>query len=306
VVEANSSARAWTLRPGDKIKRTDLHARFGGSGQGGITPSSKSPNVFFFTDPATGEQHGYIDSWKDDGCFHYTGEGQRGDQQMLRGNRSLLRAREEGRSIRAFLGSGGLIEYMGEFATDEARPYYMTDAPETGGGPVRSVIVFRLRPVEGAPQPPSGVPSPPPATSVSNVPVEEHNTEKAFVEPSREPYEAERRESQLVQQFKAYLEAQGHNVSRLKIQPAGEAKPMFSDLWVEDLNLLVEAKGSTDRQSIRMAIGQLIDYRRFVTHGARCAVLLPAAPREDLAILIAAAGMEAFWASDGNFDATWP
>ena len=31
--------------------------------------------------------------------------------------------------------------------TDTGQPYYFTDAPETGGGPLRTVIVFRLRPV---------------------------------------------------------------------------------------------------------------------------------------------------------------
>jgi hypothetical protein len=35
-----------------------------------------------------------------------------------------------------------------------------------------------------------------------------------------------------------------------------------------------------------MAIGQLIDYRRFIDPSARCAVLLPALPREDLVKLL--------------------
>ena len=41
---------------------------------------------------------------------------------------------------------------------------------------------------------------------------------------------------------------------------AEEAKPLFTDAFVEDLNLLVEAKGSLDRQAVHMAIGQLVDY----------------------------------------------
>lgn len=43
--------------------------------KGGIGPSRSSPNVLLFADPATGEQHGYVDDWQEDGCFHYTGEG---------------------------------------------------------------------------------------------------------------------------------------------------------------------------------------------------------------------------------------
>jgi hypothetical protein len=65
-------AEDWNLKPGDQIRRTELHRQFGGSGQGGISPSAKSPNVLIFTDPKTGVQHGYYDGWKDDGLFHYT------------------------------------------------------------------------------------------------------------------------------------------------------------------------------------------------------------------------------------------
>jgi hypothetical protein len=92
----------WSLRPGETIQRKTLHIQFGGGGQGGIGPSALTPNVFVFTDPATGAQHGYVDGWQDDGCFHYTGEGQRGDQTMKRGNAAILRHRQERRSLRVF------------------------------------------------------------------------------------------------------------------------------------------------------------------------------------------------------------
>jgi hypothetical protein len=135
----------WTLLPGDKVERKQLHNQFGGRRQGGIGPSSSSPNVFLFTDPATGEQHGYVDNWQEDGCFHYTGEGQRGDQEMKSGNAAIIRHVEEHR-VRLFRGSGGDVEYVDEFTVASDKPFYTTDAPETGGGPIRSVIVFRLRP----------------------------------------------------------------------------------------------------------------------------------------------------------------
>lgn len=137
----------WTLSIGDRIKRTELHSQFGGSGQSGISPSRRSPNVFIFSEAASGKQHGYIDSWKD-GCFHYTGEGQRGDQKMTKGNLAILKAAQSGRALRVFQGVGGIVAYLGEFELDEAQPYYHSTAPETGGGPDRSVIIFRLRRVE--------------------------------------------------------------------------------------------------------------------------------------------------------------
>ncbi len=61
---------------------------------------------------------------------------------------------------------------------------------------------------------------------------------------------------------------------------------------MKDLKILVEAKGSIDRNSIRMAIGQLLDYRRFIDEAAvKCAVLLPELPRQDLLQLLAYAGV---------------
>ena len=76
-------------------------------------------------------------------------KGQRGDQQMKSGNAAILRHVEDRRALRLFEGAGGEITYVGEFAVDTVQPFYTTDAPETGGGPVRKVIVFRLRPQVG-------------------------------------------------------------------------------------------------------------------------------------------------------------
>lgn len=292
----------WTFSTGDRIKRTELHRQFGGRRQGGISPSAQTPNVFIFSDAASGEQHGYIDSWKNDGCFHYTGEGQRGDQQIIRGNRAILDARRDGRALRVFEGTGGIVEYRGLFEIDPAQPFYRDDAPETGGGPVRSVIVFRLRPIDGPPKVPTGLPAITYQTTVANVPVEENNTERTLVDPAREPYEAERRESALVQRFKEYMQSAHHVVERFRITPAGEAKPIFTDAYVKDLKILVEAKGSIDRNSIRMAIGQLLDYRRFIEEAAvKCAVLLPEVPRQDLLQLLAYAGVFIFFPEKNRF-----
>lgn len=295
----------WTLFPGQRIKRTELHDLFGGSRQGGISPSLQSPNVFLFSDRESGEQHGYIDSWKDDGCFHYTGEGQRGDQQIKGGNRAILEAEKTGRAIRVFEGTGGDVEYQGQFTLDAARPYYTADAPETGEGQIRSVIVFRLRPLDRAPETPQGLPAVSARTHVESVAVEERNTERCFVDPSREPYVAERRESELVHAFKRYMESKGHIIERTKITPAEEAKPLFTDVYVKDLKILVEAKGSTDRPAIRMAIGQLLDYSRFY-HGTevgqvRRAVLLPSLPRKDLLDLLGFAGVHVYYPEKDSF-----
>ena len=286
----------WTLQPGQTIERKKLHELYGGRTQGGIGPSRWSPNVFIFSDPVAGEPHGYFDGWRDDGCFHYSGEGQHGDQQMKSGNAAIRNHVDEERALRVFMGARGTVTYEDEFELDEELPFYFSEAQETGNGPVRQVIVFRLRPLTIAPKAGrSKLDAALAGPSVVSVAIENVWTEKAFVAPSGEEYEAERREQVLVRELQAYLQRKGHTVSRLKIVPPGEAKPIFCDLLDETAGVLVEAKGTVTRGAVRMAIGQLADYKRFVAETTRTAVLLPEEPRYDLARLLEAEGVAAIW-----------
>lgn len=299
MIDTSGDPQVWALQPGERIERKELQERYGGRTQGGIGPSKSSPNVLLFSDPVAGEPHGYFDGWRADGCFHYTGEGQRGDQQMKSGNAAILNHASEGRALRLFLGARGNVNYEGNFELAPDRPFYTTDAPETNNGPVRSVIVFRLLPIDVEAKPSTSKLDRLSGGGVEDVPVEEQWTETAFVAPSHEPYEAERREQTLVLAFREHLLKQGHTVTRLKILPPGEAKPLFSDLIDRTTNTLYEAKGTVERGAIRMAIGQLIDYGRFVRPAPRLAILLPSQPRHDLQELLAGAGVEIVW-RDGD------
>jgi hypothetical protein len=291
----------WTLEPGDRIVRKDLQAQFGGRPQGGIGPSSRSPNIMLFTDPTTGHQHGYFDGWNaEDGTYSYYGEGQVGDQRMISGNAAVLRHVEEGRSLRLFQGSRGEVEYLGEWAVDEKQPFYETEAPDREGQ-TRKVIVFKLRPVGDFKIPAQTSMSDADQTSVEVVPVEEQYTEAAFVDPSHEPYEAERREAKLVRALRDHLVMHGHDVGRLKIIPEGEAKPLFADLFDKTYNALVEAKGSVSREAIRMALGQLLDYGRFQPSATRI-ILVPERPRQDLLDLADSASIRVMWPSRNGYD----
>ncbi len=295
------SPTVWVLQPGEVVKRTLLHKRYGGSRQGGIAPSRTSPNVMIFSEAASGEQHGYFDGWRHDGCFHYTGEGQRGDQLMRGGNAAILRYQAERRALRLFEGARGRVTYEGEFELDAEQPYYATDAPETETGRTRSVIVFRLRPLDRPAEPSTSALDLVNEPGVEHVPVEQQWTEKAFVAPSREEYEAERREQALVLAFQAHLEGKGHEVDRLKIVPGGEAKPLFTDLIDRNTNTLYEAKGTVERGAIRMAIGQLLDYSRFVEPAPHMTALLPSEPRRDLRELLSFAGVGLVWRDGKTF-----
>jgi hypothetical protein len=139
---------------------------------------------------------------------------------------------------------------------------------------------------------------------VTPVPVEEQWTEKVYIAPSHEEREAERREQKLVKSYEAHVKKKGHEVCRLKIVPPGEAKPIFCDLRDVTTNTLVEAKGSVSREAMRMAIGQLADYSRFVTNDSHRAVLVPEQPRPDLLALLDAQGVSAIWPENNGFTDT--
>jgi hypothetical protein len=284
------------LQQDQRIKRTELHDRYGGRRQGGISPSKQSPNVFLFTDHAQGIQHGYIyDGKREDGFFHYTGEGQRGDQRMAQGNRAIRDHKREDRELHLFDAHAGTATYMGQV---DYVDHYTADAPETDGGEIRSVIVFRLRLLNGelrSNRSPLDVLD---GTRKKEVPVEQHLTERMLIEPSREPYEAERREQELARALMGTLVAKGHDICRLQLWPKGEAAPLFCDLYDRTTNTIIEAKGSISRPSFRMAIGQLADYARLVEPAPAKLILVPQEPRPDLLRLAEHQGIGVVWRND--------
>jgi hypothetical protein len=247
----------------------------------------------FFTDPVAGHKHGYYDGMDGDGLLHYFGEGQTGDQRFVQGNKAILDHREEGRSLEGFFSSGTEVTYLGEF---ELVDTYLRDAHESGDTTKeRQVIVFRLRPLNDVPiDLPIAPVTPTLSATVDTVAVEEQHTERGFVSPDREVYEFERLESELVNRYRRFLQAQGHVVSRLKVVPAGEGAPIYSDLWDETALDLIEAKGTVTRDAIRLAVGQLFDYGRFVDAKTRT-VLLPSRPRDDLLSYLSSANIDAVY-----------
>jgi hypothetical protein len=103
-----------------------------------------------------------------------------------------------------------------------------------------------------------------------------------------------------VKHYESHLRQRGHDVARLKIVPPGEHRPLFCDLFDRTANTVIEAKGSVTREAIRMAIGQLRDYGRFIP-GAQLVVLVPEQPRGDLLAFLNAVSIDAVWPeSDGE------
>jgi hypothetical protein len=139
------------------------------------------------------------------------------------------------------------------------------------------------------------------APAFAEVPVEAQHQERYQVQPG-EPTEAERREAGLVHRYRLYLEQRGAEVVRLAIRPGNERRPLYCDLFNKSDNQLIEAKGSVAREVIRLGLGQLLDYRRFITPTPRMVLLVPMQPRPDLLELLHEYGVSVVWEqSPGHF-----
>jgi 5-methylcytosine-specific restriction enzyme A len=116
-----------------------------------ITPSRDRPFVFLFTGES-GEQYGYRDGWDNDGVFLYTGEGQEGDMEFVRGNRAIRDHALDGKDLHLFqdLGEGEGYRYLGRFAC----PTWEFRRGMDVNGNERRVIVFHLIQPEDDGEPP--------------------------------------------------------------------------------------------------------------------------------------------------------
>lgn len=285
---------------GELYTRQDIAIQYGGSRQGGIIASTKSDSVFIFTDRAEGNQFGYVyDGFGENGSvLHYTGAGQDGDQPESHANSPVLTHAEKGRTVHAFVADGFVAgtqtkrqRYIGEFFLDPARPFERMPAPDKNGA-LRTVIVFRLLPV--APVPDNviqtvGTSDITDRARSMEVPTEINSTH-FFETTDRASSRGIRRESQLVDDFIA--SQQGHEFKRWAIRIPQERSPLLTDVYDKTDRVLYEAKGLTGRSTLRMAVGQLYDYRRHVdVEGLRCSVLLPERPSADLRDFIGDAGL---------------
>lgn len=120
-------------------RKSELHDVFGGQQRGGIATPSKFPIVLLFTSEA-GEQYGYHDDFVD-GIFHYTGEGQSGDMQMIKGNRAILEHAKQGKTLHLFCSTRkGYVKYWGQA---ECLGFEEVVRPD-GDGANRKAFVFHL------------------------------------------------------------------------------------------------------------------------------------------------------------------
>lgn len=190
-------------------------------------------------------------------------------------------------------------KYLGEFVIDLAEPYRLEAAPGANGA--RLVVVFRLLPVDGAslladyvgpiPLEPSSEPI------ARRVPAEIDSTHFYETGPvgSRT---AIRVESALVKRF---MNWRGDGLmDRWAIRIPSENITLLTDVYDPVDHVLYEAKASSGRGNVRMALGQLLDYKRHVdVADLRTRLLVPERPNSDLVDLIRRNHVGLAYATDG-------
>ncbi|MFF4292522.1 hypothetical protein ACFY0N_02565 [Streptomyces vinaceus] len=102
---------------------------------------------------------------------------------------------------------------------------------------------------------------------------------------------AVRREAELTQAYKAHLDSGGHQTGAFQIKVKGLTSTLRTDLYDATDHVLYEAKGSNSREDVRMALGQILDYSRYVKTAGhegepKRVILLPAAPAPDMYTLL--------------------
>ncbi|GAA5207597.1 hypothetical protein [Microbacterium kyungheense] len=309
---ADGAPREWALEVGDTVRRRQLHRQYGGGQQGGISSSSRTPDIFIFTNPARGSRYGYDlhEGLQADGSFAYTGEGQSGHQEFTRGNKALLNAADEARTIRVFNAQPPYATYVGAFTTGDPLCSFH-EIPGADGNP-RRAIIFNLVPLDANPallapnpgqlrllKPQVGRWDPPDASDIN-----------AIVDATQLPpgdRVVSRQEFQLQADFGRWLTDRGTPPSRLRLPVAGAI--IEPDMYVEAEGWVVEAKKSTGREYVRMAIGQVLDY----THNARALdaqvtpmILLPGRAEPDLQELTADLGITLASRDGDSFELVQP
>jgi len=305
------TTRPFRFQVGELTTRSEIAAAYGCATQGGIVASNRSGTVFIFTDHSERKQFGYLyDGFNADGTvFHYTGAGQDGDQSESGSNSPILTHASKGRTIHAFVADGAVPgrqtkrqRYVGEFILDPDTPYERRPAPDREGR-TRTVIIFRLLPVSslaesvlakiGFSDIKGGIDS-------LQVPIE-ISSNYFFETSGTTGGSSVRRESLLVDEF---VDVVGRDkFKRWSINLPGERSPLLTDVFDQQQKVLYEAKASAGRSDMRMAVGQLYDYRRHLpAQHVSCAILVPERPKADLRDYVQSAGLGLVFKDQGRFE----
>lgn len=135
---------------------------------------------------------------------------------------------------------------------------------------------------------------------VTEVPLEQALAEGFTVERKlTEPADRERREAALQKAYERHLQSLGHRVIRKAITVLGQQGTLYTDLYDATTEDLIEVKSSSDRNTIRLALGQILDYARYVKPRTRT-ILLPRPPAPDLIDLLHSFAVQTVWLTEDH------
>lgn len=319
--------------------RAELAAAFGkedaserASQPGIVTMREPHKKLFVFSDPHKSKENGYnFDGWTEGDeqgpVFDYTGTGPNGHQVLSGLNGTLLNHQEQGLELHLFISergekSGGAKSqrYVGQMVVDAEHPYTERWDYDKQNN-LRKVYVFRLRSVDvdltdirpgDAVQPaqqtvvlPVPVPKPedPVEPGARSRKTERHRTGQTVAKVAAGERVVNRREGILFTAFEEHLEAAGHAFNTFQISVKGEPTRLTPDLYDETDHALYEGKGLTTRSNVRMAMGQLLDYRRYIDNAdtLRLVVLLPSEPTPDVKDLLQTEGFHLVFQTEESF-----
>jgi 5-methylcytosine-specific restriction enzyme A len=126
---------------GKSYVRRQLHDKYGGQRQGGISTPANHPFILLFTGSG-GKKWGYGDYWDADGTFRFFGEGQGGNMEFRAGNKAIRDHGSNDKQLYLFEADGyGRARYLGQmiYAGHDLVP----NVPD-GAGTGRIAIVFHL------------------------------------------------------------------------------------------------------------------------------------------------------------------
>lgn len=322
--------RQFGIQIGESYTREELHDRIlaayiaeHGSGAGtgnwqsGIVVVQPMNLILLFSDRSVVDQTGYeVEGWIDDDevAYDYTGQGTEGDQELTNRNLRLANAAADGIEVHLLISdtkvagrATSLHRYAGPVRVMATRRERHPDRT----GQSREILVFTLerlaigsdseapdQPVAPLPEPLSKhrVRAPHAETTVEVVGGEDHKAYGELHRGQSQETVMTRAEAELEDRLRERLGL----LSRQRITPKGESAPLYTDVFDPETHTLYELKSRSTRNAVRMAVGQLLDYRRYLTADVEhLVVVLPDDPGEDLSEFLHGLGIGLlFWSEE--------
>jgi hypothetical protein len=110
-------------------------------------------------------------------------------------------------------------------------------------------------------------------------------------------------EAAMVRDYEAFV---GRSLTRRRYRIKATGESLVSDLFDDERAELIEAKSLANRMSVRLALGQLLDYRRHHANWSSLAVLLPELPNADLCALLGEHDVTVIFRCGEGFDRLEP